>query len=140
MGRRVTSLTAGAKPSVLRECASASEDIVASDPGCELRFNRTDDVLEIFEVAIVQATTADELAHSLEGIEFGLCLGRRELSLALVALLAVTPNLRGTIELWRVRGDGIAVSLGEQLQRSVDRSVFCFLFFFAATHATARDS
>ena len=50
--------------------------MVASDPGCELRFNRTADVLEVFEVAIVQATTADELRHSLEGIEFGTVRGK----------------------------------------------------------------
>ena len=41
----------------------------------ELRSNRTDDVLEIFEVAIVQATTACELPHSLDRVKFGTAWG-----------------------------------------------------------------
>ena len=44
--------------------------MVASGPGCELRFNRTDDVLEIFEVAIVQAKTAGKFPDSLNRVEF----------------------------------------------------------------------
>jgi hypothetical protein len=51
-------------------------DFVASGPGCELRFNRADDVLEIVEVAIVQTTTAGELPHSLDRLEFGTVRGK----------------------------------------------------------------
>jgi hypothetical protein len=41
------------KHSVLSNCAESAEDVVASGPGCELGFNRADDVLELVEVAIV---------------------------------------------------------------------------------------
>jgi hypothetical protein len=50
--------------------------MIASGPGCELGFKRADDVLEIGEVAIVQATTACELPHSLDRIEFGTVRGK----------------------------------------------------------------
>ena len=52
------------------------EDIVASGPGCELGFNRGDDISEMVEVAIVQATTAGELPHGLNGVEFGTVSGQ----------------------------------------------------------------
>ena len=42
----------------------------------ELGFYRADDVFEILEVAIVQATTACELPHSLDQIEFGTVQGK----------------------------------------------------------------
>src|SRR5260370_14897289 len=56
--------------------AISGENIVASGPGCELGFNRADDVLEMVEVAIVQATTSGELPHSLDGGVFGTVNGQ----------------------------------------------------------------
>ena len=50
--------------------------MVPSGPGCELGFNRADDVLEVVEVAIVQTTTAGELPHSLDRVEFGTVSGK----------------------------------------------------------------
>ena len=47
-----------------------------SSPRSGIRFNRADDVLEIVEVAIVQATTAGELPHSLDRVEFGTVRGK----------------------------------------------------------------
>jgi hypothetical protein len=46
-------LDSALKHSVLSNCAESAEDVVASGPGCELGFNRADDVLELVEVAIV---------------------------------------------------------------------------------------
>src|SRR5260370_38861711 len=56
--------------------AISGQSLVASGPGCELGFNRADDVLEMVEVAIVQATTAGELPHSLDGGEVGAVSGQ----------------------------------------------------------------
>src|SRR5260370_13710159 len=56
--------------------AISGQSLVASGPGCELGFNRVDDVLEVVEVAIVQTTTAGELPHSLDGVEFGTVSGK----------------------------------------------------------------
>src|SRR5260370_5053565 len=56
--------------------AISGQSLVASGPGRELGFNRADDVLEMVEVAIVQATTAGELPHSLDGGEFGTVSGQ----------------------------------------------------------------
>src|SRR5260370_39025594 len=57
--------------------AISGQSLVASGPGCELGFNRADDVLEVVEVAIVQTTTAGELPHSLVGVEFGTVGGKQ---------------------------------------------------------------
>jgi|HubBroStandDraft_5_1064220.scaffolds.fasta_scaffold36932_4 hypothetical protein len=78
--------------------------MVASGPGCELRFNRTDDVLEIFEVAIVQATTACELPHSLDRVKFGTVRGK-EVQSKVVGVLLPPRSVQAGVVIPGIVGD-----------------------------------
>src|SRR5450755_2004510 len=78
--------------------------MIASGPGCELGFNRADDVLEIGEVAIVQATTACELPHSLDRIEFGTVRGK-EIQSKVMGVLFPPRSVQAGVVITSIVGD-----------------------------------
>lgn len=78
--------------------------MIANGPGCELGFNRADDVLEIGEVAIVQATTACELPHSLDRIEFGTVRGK-EIQSKVMGVLFPPRSVQAGVVITSIVGD-----------------------------------
>jgi hypothetical protein len=91
--------------------------MVASGPVRKLGFNRADDILEVGEVAIVQATTASELPYSLDRIEFGTVRGK-EIQSKVMGVLFPPWSVQAGVVITSVVGDDHNPSPGSAAGRA----------------------